>query len=101
VNHPPTTRPSGRWSSADGLDRLRPQDLSNLRVEARGLPMHVTALAILEGAPLCDAQGRLRLEVVQTWIQRRLPLAPRLRQVLHPAPLGLGPPLWAEAPTTT
>jgi diacylglycerol O-acyltransferase / wax synthase len=88
VNRPPTTRPSGRWTGAGGLDRLSPQDLSNLRVEARGLPMHVAALAILEGAPLCDAQGRLRLVAVQTWIQRRLHLAPRLRQVLHRAPLG-------------
>jgi diacylglycerol O-acyltransferase / wax synthase len=96
VNRPPTTRPSGRWTGAGGLDRLSPQDLSNLRVEARGLPMHVAALAILEGAPLCDAQGRLRLEVVQTWIQRRLPLASRLRQVLHQVPLGLGLPVWVD-----
>lgn len=96
MNRSPTTRPSGRWSGAGGLDRLRPQDVSNLRVEARGLPMHVAALAILEGAPLCDAQGRLRLDAVQTWIQRRLQLAPRLRQVLHQAPLGFGPPVWAD-----
>jgi hypothetical protein len=66
VNRPPTTRPSGRWTGAGGLDRLRPQEFSNLRVEARGLPMQVAALAILEGTPLCDAQGRLRLEVVQS-----------------------------------
>lgn len=38
-----------------GLDRLSPQDLSNLRVEARGMPMHVAALAILERGCLCDA----------------------------------------------
>lgn len=96
MNRPPTTRPSGRWTGAGGLDRLRPQEFSNLRVEARGLPMHVAALAILEGTPLCDAQGRLRLEVVRSWIQRRLPLAPRLRQVLHRVPLGLGLPVWVD-----
>jgi hypothetical protein len=37
-------------AGARGLDRLRPRGLSNLRVETRGLPMHVAALAILEEA---------------------------------------------------
>lgn len=39
----------GRRIGAGGLERLSPQDVSNLRVEARGLPMHVAALAILDG----------------------------------------------------
>ena len=65
------------------LDRLSAQDASNLRIEARGVPMHVAALAILEGAPLRDAEGRLRLESLRGEIGRRLHLAPRLRQVIH------------------
>lgn len=80
------------------MDRLSPQDLSNLRVEARGLAMHVAALAVLEGAPLCDPHGELRLGVVRAEIERRLHLAPRLRQVLHRPPLGLGRPFWVDDP---
>ncbi len=40
---------------AHGLDRLSQQDVSNLRVEGYGQPMHVAALAVLDGVPLCDA----------------------------------------------
>ncbi len=32
------------------MERLSPQELVNLRVEDRGLPMHVAALIILDGA---------------------------------------------------
>jgi diacylglycerol O-acyltransferase len=78
------------------LERLSPLDVSNLRVEDRGLPMQVAALAILEGAPLLDANGQPRLDLLREHLQRRLPLAPRLRQVLVRPRVGLGPPLWAD-----
>jgi diacylglycerol O-acyltransferase / wax synthase len=81
-----------------GLARLSPLDVSNLRVEEHGFPMHVAALAIVEGAPLLDASGRLRLDTLRSHLERRLHLAPRLRQVLHRPRLGLGPPVWADAP---
>jgi diacylglycerol O-acyltransferase len=80
------------------LDRLSPQDASNLRVEARGLPMHVAGLAILDGAPLCDSGGRLKLEALRGEIASRMQLAPRLRQVLYRPGFGLGPPLWVDDP---
>jgi len=32
------------------MERLSPRDLVNLRVEDRGLPMHVAALIIFDGA---------------------------------------------------
>jgi WS/DGAT/MGAT family acyltransferase len=78
------------------LERLSPLDVSTLRVEDRGLPMHVAALAILEGAPLPDANGQPRLDLLREHLQRRLQLAPRLRQVLLRPPVGLGPPLWVD-----
>ena len=84
--------------STPELDRLSAQDVSNLRIEARGVPMHVAALAILEGAPLCDAEGRLRLESVRDEIERHLHLAPRLRQVVHRPPPGHGRPFWVDDP---
>ena len=80
------------------LDRLSAQDASNLRVEARGLPMHFAGLAILEGAPLCDSRGHLRLATVRAAVEARMHLAPRLRQVLYRPGLGLGPPLWVDDP---
>jgi diacylglycerol O-acyltransferase / wax synthase len=71
--------------------------MSNLRVEDRGLPMHIAALIILDGAPLLDESGQLRMDAVQRSVQRRLHLAPRLRQVLLAQRPGLGLPAWVDA----
>lgn len=73
------------------VSRLSPLDVSNLRVEDRGAPMHIAALAILE-------DGQLRLAAVQENVARRLHLAPRLRQVLYRPRVGLGPPVWVDDP---
>ena len=81
------------------LERLSPLDVSNLRVEDHGLPMHVAALAILEGTPLLDDSGQVRLDAVCEHLERRLYLAPRLRQVLHRPGFGLGSPLWVDDPS--
>jgi diacylglycerol O-acyltransferase / wax synthase len=86
----------GRRVGANGLDRLSPLDVANLRIEDHGPPMHVMALAILDGAPLCDHEGRLRLAAAQAEIERRLPRAPRLRQVVYRPRPGLGPPVWVD-----
>lgn len=80
------------------LDRLSAQDASNLRVEAGGVPMHFAGLAILEGVPLRDSEGHLRLETLRAAVEARLHLAPRLRQVLYRPGVGLGPPLWVDDP---
>lgn len=82
---------------ADLPERLSPLDASNLRIEDHGLPMHVAAVAILEGAPLIDASGKLRLDAVRAVLDRRLYLAPRLRQVLGRPRFSLGPPVWADS----
>jgi len=76
------------------VERLSTLDVSNLRVEDRGLPMHVAALVILDSA----APGAgLDLDTVRTVIGQRLHLAPRLRQVLYRPRRGLGPPVWVDA----
>jgi diacylglycerol O-acyltransferase len=81
---------------AGGPERLSPVDAANMRVERRGLPMHVAAIGVVDGTFLLDAAGRLRLEEVRADVERRLHLAPRLRQVLlRPRP-GLGAPAWAD-----
>ena len=81
---------------AGRLERLSPVDAANMRVESHGRPMHVAALGVVDRASLLDAAGRLPLEEVRADLDRRLHLAPRLRQVLvRPRP-GLGPPAWAD-----
>ncbi|MGE5292631.1 MAG: wax ester/triacylglycerol synthase family O-acyltransferase [Micromonosporaceae bacterium] len=89
----PGQRPMRR---ASRLERLSPIDAASMRVESRGRPMHVAAIAVVDGTPLLDAAGRLILDDVRADLEQRLHLAPRLRQVLvRPRP-GLGPPAWAD-----
>jgi diacylglycerol O-acyltransferase / wax synthase len=84
------------FARARRLERLSPVDAANLRVERQGMPMHIAALAVVDGAPLLDAAGQLQLEAVRADVQRRLHLAHRLRQVLSRTRPGLGPPVWAD-----
>src|SRR6266545_1957439 len=96
-DHDRTVVRRGQGSARPGRrDRLSPIDVSNLRVEDHGLPMHVAAFAILEGTPLLDASRELRLDALRGRLEQRLALAPRLRQALFRPRVGLGPPLWVD-----
>lgn len=77
------------------IERLSQLDLSNLRIEDHGLPMHVAALMFLDQA---GSSGRLDLDTLRVAVQRRLHRVPRLRQILHRPPPGLGPPIWIDDP---
>ena len=77
------------------IERLSQLDLSNLRIEDHGLPMHVAALMFLDQAA---SSRMLDLDRLQVAVQRRLHRVPRLRQILHRPPPGLGPPLWIDDP---
>lgn len=76
------------------VERLTPLDVSNLRVEDHGFPMHVAALALLDGRPLVDSAGHLRLDAIREHVEQRTHEAHRLRQVL--AWPKLGPPFWVD-----
>jgi diacylglycerol O-acyltransferase / wax synthase len=91
-------RAMGQRSRGRG-DRLTPLDMSNLRVEARGLPMHVAAVALLDRTPLVDSSGQLRLEAIRRHVEERSRQAQRLRQVLVWRSRGRGRPSWADDPT--
>jgi len=80
-------------------ERLSVQDASFLSTERAGLPMHVALLAVAEGGPLHDRDGRFRLDAVRQEIARRLHRVPRLRQVVLCPPPGQGLPLWVDDPT--
>jgi WS/DGAT/MGAT family acyltransferase len=79
--------------------RLSVQDAGFLYLEHAGLPQHVAILAVAEGGPLHDQDGHLRLDAVHQQLDRRLHLAPRLRQLVLCPRLGQGLPLWADDPT--
>jgi WS/DGAT/MGAT family acyltransferase len=60
-------------------------------------PQEIGAVIVLDGGTLVDPGGRLRLERIRETISSRLHLVPRLRQLLHTPPRGLGGPLWVDA----
>src|SRR5512132_848180 len=78
--------------------RLSVQAAGFLYLEHAGLPQHVAILAVVEGGPLHDQDGRLQLNAVREQLDRRLHLAPRLRQLVLCPPLGQGLPLWVDDP---
>jgi diacylglycerol O-acyltransferase / wax synthase len=81
------------------MERLTAQDLMNLWPDELGWPMDIGALTILDGTVLLDPDGRFRIEAVREAMRRRLHRVPRFRQLLYTPPLGLGGPLWVDAPS--
>jgi diacylglycerol O-acyltransferase / wax synthase len=81
------------------MDRLSAQDLMMLWPEELGWSQDIGALAILDGRRLLDADGRFQIERVRDRVQERLHLVPRFRQLLYRPGLGLGWPLWIDAPS--
>jgi diacylglycerol O-acyltransferase / wax synthase len=81
------------------MERLSAQDLMMIWPEDRGWAQDIGALAILDGASLVDADGQFSIESAREHVGRRLHLVPRFRQLLHRPGVGLGWPLWADAPS--
>src|SRR5215813_13929828 len=81
------------------LDRLTASDLFLLMWDDYGWSSDIGGLAVLDGASLLDRGGRVRIEAVRDQLEPRLHLVPRFRQLLYRPPLGLGWPLWVDAPT--
>jgi WS/DGAT/MGAT family acyltransferase len=80
------------------LERLTASDLFMLLWDDYGWSSDIGALAILDGTSLLDPDGHLRIEAVRRHIEPRLHLVPRFRQLLYRPRLGLGWPLWVDAP---
>ena len=94
-----TTRPTDASTIVTShFSRLSAADRINLAVEAADTPMHVGVLAILDGRPLGEIDGTLRLDALRRKIDHLLHAAPELRRIAHhPGPLA-GPPLWIDDP---
>ena len=78
------------------VDRLTADDRLMLFSDERW-PQDIGALAILDGAPLLDPDGRFRIEAARDAVECRLHLLPRFRQVLYQPRRGLGLPLWVDS----
>ena len=81
------------------LERLTASDLFLLLWDDYGWSTDIGALAILDGTSLLGHDGRVRIEAVREQLEPRLHLVPRFRQLLYRPRLGLGWPLWVDAPS--
>ena len=81
------------------LERLTASDLFLLLWDDYGWSTDIGGLAILDGTRLLDGDGRVRIEAVREQLEPRLHLVPRFRQLLYRPRLGLGWPLWVDAPS--
>ena len=81
------------------LDRLTASDLFLLMWDDYGWSSDIGGLAVLDGASLLDHGGRVRIDAVRSQLEPRLNLVPRFRQLLYRPRMGLGWPLWVDAPT--
>ena len=80
------------------LERLTASDLFLLMWDDYGWSSDIGGLAICDGTGLLDPDGRVRIGAVRTLLEPRLHLVPRFRQLLYRPRLGLGWPLWVDAP---
>ena len=81
------------------LERVTASDLFLLLWDDYGWSSDIGGLAILDGTSLLDRDGRIRIEAVRARLEPRLHLVPRFRQLLYRPRLGLGWPLWVDAPS--
>jgi len=66
---------------------------------SRRWPQDIGALLILDGHPILDDHGALRMDAVRAAVAARLGAVPRLRQVIRVPGRGRGSPFWVDAPT--
>ncbi|MBK9033359.1 MAG: wax ester/triacylglycerol synthase family O-acyltransferase [Myxococcales bacterium] len=77
------------------FERMTAGDATFLAVETPRAHMHVGAVAIFDGAPLTEPDGRLQFERVRDHLLGALAAFPRYRQRVVATPL-LGQPVWVD-----
>jgi hypothetical protein len=83
------------------LERLSASDLFVLAWDDFGWSGDIGALAILDGTPLLDHDGHIRIEEVRQRLEPRLDLVPHFRQVLYRPRRGLAGPCGSTPPPST
>jgi diacylglycerol O-acyltransferase len=78
--------------SAAPIDRLSPEDARILGLESAAIAGHTCKLAVVEPG----TQGPIELEELRSHVAARLDRAPRCRQRVAFAPLGLAAPAWVD-----
>lgn len=81
---------------ASGYRHLRSLDAAFLHLESPRTPMHTTSIAVFEGGPFFDHNGRFRLAAVRRHVEERLRGMPGLRSIVRFARPGGGHPVWVE-----
>jgi diacylglycerol O-acyltransferase / wax synthase len=81
------------------LERLSAQDHHSVLGDDYGWPWDIGVLAIVDGTRLLDGDGQVGIDEVRCRVEPRLHLLPHFRQVLYRPHLGLGWPLWVDAPS--
>lgn len=77
-------------------ERLSAADAVFLRIETPHEPQHVGSLSVIEGAPLREADGRIRFGDLRDHVARRTHRVPRLRQRIMEVPYDQGRPVWVD-----
>jgi diacylglycerol O-acyltransferase len=87
-----------RWGPEVQPRRLSAADTILLMLDDAATPFCIGAVLRLEGAPLLDAEGRVRLDHVREMAEATIHLRPQNRCVPVDVPGGVGRPVWVEVP---
>ena len=74
-------------------ERLAAADTVFLRIETPHEPQHVGSLSVIEGAPLRDPDGRIRIDDLRDHVARRTQRIRRMRQRIMEVPYDQGRPV--------
>jgi WS/DGAT/MGAT family acyltransferase len=91
---PPTPPAPGPSSTAP--ERLSALDTGFLRLETAETPMHLGAAFLLDGDPLRDDDGTIRVGDIRRHVEARLRRVTRFTRRIAEVPFGVGRPLWVD-----
>ena len=85
-------------AATPALERLTASDLF-LLWDDYGWSSDLGGVAILDGGVLLNAEGEVRIDAIRAYLDPKLQLVPRFRQLLYRPKFGLGWRLWVDAPS--